>query len=83
MAPQADPICEAARKQVAGLSERETEVAQLVGAGRTYEEIARQLFLSPSTVKSTIGRGMSKAGADSGAQLAVLVAQARLDLLER
>ena len=81
--PPADPVCDAARRQVSGLSEREIEVAHLVGAGRTYEEIARRLFISPSTVKSTIGRGMSKAGADSGAQLAVLVAQARLDLLER
>ena len=82
VAPQADPVCEAARRRVEGLSTRETEVAQLVGAGRTYEEIARRLFISPSTVKSTIGRAMSKTGADSGAQLAVLVAQARLDLLE-
>lgn len=82
VAPQADPVCEAARRRVEGLSTRETEVALLVGAGRTYEEIARRLFISPSTVKSTIGRAMSKTGADSGAQLAVLVAQARLDLLE-
>ncbi len=80
--PQPDPVCEAARRRVEALSAREIEVAQLVGSGRTYEEIARQLFISPSTVKSTIGRAMSKAGADSGAQLAVLVAQARLDLLE-
>lgn len=82
VAPQADPVCAAARQRVAGLSARETEVAQLVGAGRTYDDIARQLFISPSTVKSTIRRAMSKTGADSGAQVAVLVAQARLDLLE-
>ena len=80
--PQADPVCAAARQQVAGLSAREVDVAQLVGAGRTYDDIARQLFISPSTVKSTIRRAMSKTGADSGAQVAVLVAQARLDLLE-
>ena len=82
VAPQADPVCAAARQQVAGLSAREVDVAQLVGAGRTYDDIARQLFISPSTVKSTIRRAMSKTGADSGAQVAVLVAQARLDLLE-
>ncbi|MBP2319224.1 response regulator [Nesterenkonia lacusekhoensis] len=82
VAPQADPVCAAARRQVAGLSAREIDVAQLVGAGRTYDDIARQLFISPSTVKSTIRRAMSKTGADSGAQVAVLVAQARLDLLE-
>ncbi|WP_120004170.1 response regulator transcription factor [Nesterenkonia muleiensis] len=77
-----DPLCRAARTQVKDLSAREIEVAQLVGAGKTYDDIARQLFISASTVKSTIGRAMSKAGADSGAQLAVLVAQARLDLLD-
>lgn len=82
VAPQSDPVCEAARNQVQGLSAREIEVVQLVGTGKTYDEIARQLFISPSTVKSTIGRAMSKVGADSGAQVAVLVAQARLDLLE-
>lgn len=82
IAPRADPLCEAARRRVKGLAEREIQVAQMVGAGKTYSEIADQLFISPSTVKSTVGRALSKVGADSGAQLAVLVAQARLDLLD-
>lgn len=81
VAPATDPACEAARRRVASLSEREIEVASLVGAGRTYGEIARRLLISDSTVKATIGRALKKVDADSGAQLAVLVAMARLDLL--
>lgn len=81
IAPRADPLCEAARQRVKGLSEREVQVAQMVGTGNTYDEIAERLYISPSTVKSTVGRALSKVGADSGAQLAVIVAQARLDLL--
>jgi DNA-binding NarL/FixJ family response regulator len=81
IAPSTDPLCAAARRRVEGLSEREIEVAQMVGAGKTYDDIAGALFISASTVKSTIRRAMQKADADSGAQLAVLVAQARLDLV--
>lgn len=81
VAPRTDPVCEAARKRISTLSPREIEVAQLVGSGNTYDDVARKLFISASTVKSTIGRAMSKVDADSGAQLAVIVAQARLDLL--
>lgn len=81
IAPVTDPVCEASRQKVRPLSEREVEVATLVGEGKTYGAIAEQLFISPSTVKSTVGRAMNKVGADSGAQLAVVVTQARLDLL--
>lgn len=80
VAPTIDPAAEEARRKVALLSEREIEVAQLVGAGRTYGEIGRELFISDSTVKATIGRALRKVDADSGAQLAVIVAMARLDL---
>ena len=81
VAPATDPVCDEARRRVRDLSDREIQVARLIGAGRTYEEIAGELFVSPSTVKSTIRRAMDKVAADSGAQLAVLVVQARLDLL--
>ena len=82
IAPTTDPVCQAARQRVTGLSTREIEVAQRVGEGKTYQDIAGELFVSSSTVKSTIGRAMTKIGADSGAQLAVVVAQARLDLTD-
>lgn len=83
IAPVTDPVCEDAREQITALSEREIQAASLVGEGKTYGEIADQLFISPSTVKSTIGRAMNKVGTETGAQLAVLVTQARLDLLEK
>lgn len=35
------------------LSERETEVVRAIGRGRTNQEIAAELFISLSTVKST------------------------------
>ncbi|GAB3848795.1 response regulator transcription factor [Nesterenkonia populi] len=82
IAPRTDPVCAQAREQAERLSPREIQVAQLVGAGKTYSDIAQDLFISPSTVKSTLSRAMSAVGVDSSAQLAVLVAQARLDLLE-
>lgn len=81
IAPRTDPVCDQARARVQGLTAREIQVAQLVGAGKTYGDIAAELHISPSTVKSTLSRAISAVGADSGAQLAVLVAQARLDLL--
>lgn len=81
IAPHTDPVCEAARERVAVLADREVEVATLVGQGKTYGEIAQHLFISASTVKATIGRALNKVDAESGAQLAVLVAQARLDLV--
>lgn len=34
------------------LSERETEVLQLLAKGKTYKEIAEQLFVHPETIKS-------------------------------
>lgn len=81
VAPSADPSCDEARRRVRALSDREIEVASLIGAGKTYGDIARELFISESTVKATIGRALRKLDADSGAQLAVIVAMARLDLL--
>lgn len=80
VAPSADTATEDARRKAGLLSEREREVASLIGAGKTYGEIARELFISESTVKATIGRALRKVDADSGAQLAVIVAMARLDL---
>jgi len=82
VAPQTDPACEKARRQVAVLTDREIEVATLVGAGRTYGGIAAELFISESTVKKTIGNALRKVSAETGAQLAAMVAMARLDLLD-
>ncbi len=81
IAPNTDPLCAEARLRIEPLSSREVDVARMIGAGKTYDEIAGILFISASTVKSTIRRAMQKTDAGSGAQLAVLVTQARLDLI--
>jgi DNA-binding CsgD family transcriptional regulator len=47
-------------------SHREREVVTHVAAGRTNDEIARILFLSPTTAKTNVSRAMTKLGADPG-----------------
>jgi LuxR family maltose regulon positive regulatory protein len=47
------------------LSERELEVLRLVASGRSNREIARQLYVSLSTVKSHINNTYRKLGANS------------------
>lgn len=78
--PTADPAQLAARERTAALTPREVEVAGLIGQGLTYEAIAARLFISPHTVKAVIRSALPKVDARTGAQLAVLVATARLDL---
>lgn len=80
VAPAADPVCQDARRRVSGLADREIQVARLIGDGKTYQDIAGELFISPSTVKSTLTSARAKIGADTSAQLAADVARARLDL---
>lgn len=82
VAPRADPVCEAARRRVSMLSPREIEMARRIGDGKTYEDIAGELFLSPRTVSGTLTSARHKIGADTSAQLAVIVAQARVDLTD-
>ncbi|MFW6718825.1 response regulator [Streptomyces sp. MAR4 CNY-716] len=54
------------------LTERETEVMQLVAAGLTNDEIAARLVLSPATAKTHVSRIMTKLGVRDRAQLVVL-----------
>jgi DNA-binding NarL/FixJ family response regulator len=53
------------------LTDREREVLTLIAAGLSNEEIARQIFVSPSTVKTHAARAMMKLGARDRAQLVV------------
>jgi DNA-binding CsgD family transcriptional regulator len=46
-----------------GLSERELEVLHELAAGRSNKEIARQLAVSPNTVKTHVARLFEKLGA--------------------
>lgn len=46
-----------------GITDRELEVLRLLAAGRSNKEIARQLEVSPNTVKTHVGRLFAKLGA--------------------
>jgi DNA-binding NarL/FixJ family response regulator len=61
-------------RRVAGVSDltaREREVVTLIAAGLSNEEIAGQLHVSNSTVKTHVGRAMMKLAARDRAQLVV------------
>jgi DNA-binding CsgD family transcriptional regulator len=53
----------------AGLSERERDVARLILRGKDNKEIAQELFISLSTVKTHVSRIFRKTGAKSRAGL--------------
>jgi DNA-binding NarL/FixJ family response regulator len=62
------------------LTDREREVMVLVAAGRSNDEIASELFISPATAKTHVSRAMSKLGARDRAQLVVLAYESGLVL---
>ncbi|HEV7606710.1 MAG TPA: response regulator transcription factor [Steroidobacteraceae bacterium] len=47
-------------QQTLGVSERELEVLQLLAAGRSNKEIARELDVSPNTVKTHVAKLFGK-----------------------
>ncbi len=53
------------------LTEREREVLTLVGAGRSNDEIAADLVISPHTAKTHVNRVMAKLHAHDRAQLVI------------
>ncbi|MCX2933651.1 LuxR C-terminal-related transcriptional regulator [Mycobacterium sp. CVI_P3] len=59
------------------LTEREREMAMLVGQGLSNRAIAERLTLSPRTVESHILRAMRKTGTNSRDELAALVTKPR------
>ncbi|TCP52941.1 LuxR family two component transcriptional regulator [Tamaricihabitans halophyticus] len=60
------------------LTERERELVGWVATGRSNEEIASELFISPATVRTHIGRAMLKLHARDRAQLVVFAIRAGL-----
>jgi DNA-binding NarL/FixJ family response regulator len=60
------------------LTEREREVLGWVAAGASNEEIAARLVVSPATVRTHVGRAMTKLSARDRAQLVVFAYQSGL-----
>jgi DNA-binding NarL/FixJ family response regulator len=60
------------------LTEREREVVALVAEGLSNDEIAERLAVSPATVRTHVGRAMSKLDARDRAQLVVMAYQSGL-----
>jgi DNA-binding NarL/FixJ family response regulator len=63
-----------AREQFGGLTEREREVAALIGLGRSNREIAQSLYLSERTVAVHVANTLAKLGFSSRSQIAVWAA---------
>ena len=74
-APSSPPVVPPA---LAGLTDREREVLRLVALGRSNEEIAERLVLSPLTAKTHVHRAMTKLGVRDRAQLVVIGYQSGL-----
>ncbi|GAB3164338.1 hypothetical protein GCM10027059_20260 [Myceligenerans halotolerans] len=55
----------------AALTERETEIVRLLASGMSNAEIARELYVETSTVKSHLGRAMTKIGTRDRVQTVV------------
>ncbi|MDQ3715213.1 MAG: helix-turn-helix transcriptional regulator, partial [Actinomycetota bacterium] len=60
------------------LTVREREIVGWVATGRSNDEIAAELVVSPATVRTHVGRAMSKLGARDRAQLVVFAYQSGL-----
>ena len=72
-----DDGSEEARAALAGLSEREREVALAVGRGASNADVAAELHMSVATVKAHVSRLLAKLALDNRVQLALLVQEAR------
>jgi DNA-binding NarL/FixJ family response regulator len=64
--------------EIRRLTDREREMVTLVAEGRTNDEIAELLVVSPATVRTHVSRAMTKLGARDRAQLVVFAYQSGL-----
>jgi DNA-binding NarL/FixJ family response regulator len=62
------------------LTGREREIVAWVATGRSNDEIAAELFISPATVRTHVGRAMVKLSARDRAQLVVFAVRAGLTI---
>ncbi|MFI6758931.1 response regulator [Micromonospora sp. NPDC050417] len=72
------PRRDRALRQLAGLSEREREVALALGRGCSNAEISAELFMSVATVKAYVSRLLAKLELNNRVQVALLVHDAEL-----
>jgi DNA-binding NarL/FixJ family response regulator len=72
------PRRDRARQQLAGLSEREREVALALGRGSSNAEISAALYMSVATVKAYVSRLLAKLALNNRVQVALLVHDAEL-----
>ncbi|WP_030757071.1 response regulator transcription factor [Streptomyces griseus] len=76
--PEAPPRRAGAAERLAGLAERERQVALAVGRGASNAEIAAGLYMSVPTVKTYVSRLLAKLGLNNRVQIALLVHDAGL-----
>lgn len=67
-----------APERLASLTARETEVLRLVAAGRSNQEIAQELVVSPLTAKTHVARILAKLGARDRVHLVIAAYEAGL-----
>ena len=67
-----------ARDLIDSLTQRELEVLEGLGAGRSNQQIARRLHLSEATVKGYVSRLLVKLGCDNRTEAALLAHEAGL-----
>ena len=72
------PRIVAAHPHLGELTEREREMVGWVATGRSNDEIAAALVISPATVRTHVSRAMIKLGARDRAQLVVFAIQSGL-----
>ena len=76
--PRARVRCRTTPPELELLTEREREVLLLVARGRSNQEIADELVISPLTAKTHVNRIMSKLHAHDRAQLVILAYESGL-----
>ncbi|MBE2999945.1 response regulator transcription factor [Nocardiopsis sp. HNM0947] len=70
-APATPPVPEPAQQAAGPLSERETEVAQLISEGAANREIAERLFVTEGTVRNHVTNALRKLDLRDRTQLAL------------
>jgi DNA-binding NarL/FixJ family response regulator len=69
----------APKDPLAGLSEQERAVLELIGQGLTNREIGERMFLAEKTVKNYVSHLLAKLGLQRRTQAAILATEIRRD----